>query len=296
LSPQAAKRRAECGSIPAGAGIGLRFPHHETVLDTRPDVEWFEIHTENYMGGGTPLRYLDAIRRDYPISCHGVGLSLGSAEGLDREHLARVRLVVERAEPSLVSEHLSWSIVGGRYLADLLPLPMTEEALKVVCRNVDWAQTELRRRILIENPSSYLRYRHSTIPEWEFIAAVAGRTGCGILCDVNNIFVSASNHGWDSCTYIAALPPDAVGEIHLAGHSIRLLDNGRVLRIDDHGSCVIPEVWALYTEALIRFGPVPTLIEWDTDIPELAVLLDEARRAANLLDQSRERARHADAA
>ena len=292
MSPQPAERRAKCGSIPAKAGIGLRFPHHETVLDTRPEVAWFEIHTENYMGGGTPLRYLDAIRRDYPISCHGVGLSLGSAEGLDLEHLARVRRVVERAEPALVSEHLSWSTVGGRYLADLLPLPMTEEALDVVCRNVDRAQTELRRRILLENPSSYLRYSHSTIPEWEFIAAVAKRTGCGILCDVNNIFVSASNHGWSPRTYIAALPSDAVGEIHLAGHSIRKLNDGRVLRIDDHGSRVISEVWALYAEALARFGPVPTLIEWDTNLPELAVLLDEARRAARLLDQ----AGHADAA
>jgi uncharacterized protein (UPF0276 family) len=296
LSPRPARRRAEYGSIPAKAGIGLRFPHHETVLDTRPEVEWFEVHTENYMGGGTPLRCLDAIRRDYPISCHGVGLSLGSAEGLDREHLARVRRLVERAEPALVSEHLSWSIVGGRYLADLLPLPMTEEALEVVCRNVDGAQTELRHRILIENPSSYLRYRHSTIPEWEFIAAVAERTGCGILCDVNNVFVSASNHGWDSHGYIAALPCDGVGEIHLAGHSVRQLDDGGELRIDDHGSAVVPEVWALYTEALAQFGPVPTLIEWDTNIPELTVLLNEARRAATLLDRSRERAGHADAA
>jgi uncharacterized protein (UPF0276 family) len=248
------------------------------------------------MGGGTPLRYLNAIRRDYPIACHGVGLSLGSAERLAPLHLERVRRVVESVEPALVSEHLSWSIVNGQYLADLLPLPMTEEALEVVCRHVDQVQGHLRRRILIENASSYLRYRHSTIPEWEFLAAVAERTGCGILCDVNNVFVSASNHGWDPSKYVAALPPAAICEIHLAGHSVRHLEGGQVVRIDDHGSRVIPEVWALYIEALERFGPVPTLIEWDTDIPTLAELLDEAARAATCLEQSRERGSRADAA
>ena len=287
--------RAGRGSIPARAGIGLRFQHHQAVVETRPGVAWLEVHTENYMGGGTPLRYLDAIRAEYPISCHGVGLSLGSAEGLDRAHLERIRRAVDRVEPALVSEHLSWSIVGGRYLADLLPLPMTEEALDIVCRNVDQTQAYLRRRILVENPSSYLRYRHSTIPEWEFIAAVADRTGCGILCDINNIYVSACNHGWRASTYLAALPPAAIGEIHLAGHTVRQLEDGRTLRIDDHGSRVIPEVWALYAEALPRFGPVPTLVEWDTNVPPLDVLLDEAARATALLDGAEEKADHADA-
>src|SRR4029079_11397731 len=162
------------------------------------------------------------------------------------------------------------------YLADLLPLPMTEEALEVMCRHVDEVQMMLDRRILVENPSSYLRYRHSTIPEWEFLAAVSARTGCGILCDVNNVFVSCSNHGWDARAYLGALPADAIGEIHLPGHSLKELPNGRFIRIDDHGSPVIPEVWQLYREALEMFGPVPSLIEWDTAIPELGVLLDEA--------------------
>ena len=271
--------------IPAKAGIGLRFPHHQIVVDTHPEVAWFEVHTENYMGGGSSLRYLEAIRRDYPLSLHGVGLSLGSAQELDATHLERIRCAVQRIEPGLVSEHLSWSIVGATYLADLLPLPMTEEALEVVCRHVDQAQSCLKRQLLLENPSTYLRYRHSTIPEWEFLASVAQRTGCGILCDVNNIYVSACNHDWDASAYLAALPPGAVGEIHLAGHAVRTLDDGQTLRIDDHASRVAPAVWALYAEALARLGPVPSLIEWDTDVPPLEVLLDEAAHAASVLER-----------
>jgi uncharacterized protein (UPF0276 family) len=282
--------------IPAKAGIGLRFQHHQAVLDTDPDVAWMEIHTENYMGGGTPLRYLDAIRHDYPISLHGVGLSLGSAEGLDPAHLERIRRVAERVEPAVMSEHVAWSMANGTYLADLLPLPMTEEALAVVCRHVDQVQNYMRRRILVENPSTYLRFRHSTIPEWEFMTAVAERTGCGILCDVNNIYVSAHNHGWDASAYLAALPPAAIGEIHLAGHSVRSLPDGSTLRIDDHGSHVIAEVWALYGQALARFGPVPTLIEWDTDVPPLDVLLGEANYADALLASAGQEACRADAA
>src|SRR5712691_13558230 len=282
--------------IPAKAGIGLRFEHHQTVFDTRPDVAWMEVHTENYMGGAMPLHYLDAIRRDVPISLHCVGLSLGSAEGLDQAHLERIREVAERIEPGLMSEHIAWSVVGGTYLADLLPLPMTEEALEVVCRHVDQTQTFLKRRILVENPSTYVTFRHSTIPEWEFITAVAERTGCGILCDVNNIYVSAHNHGWDASVYLAALPPAAIGEIHLAGHTVRKLEDGRTLRIDDHGSRVAPEVWALYGQALARFGPVPTLIEWDTDVPPLDVLLGEADYAGALLASAGQEARRADAA
>src|SRR5882672_831913 len=251
--------------VPAKAGIGLRFQHHQAVLDTDPDVAWMEIHTENYMGGGTPLRYLDAIRRDYPISLHGVGLSLGSAEGLDPAHLERIRRVAERVEPAMMSEHIAWSMANGTYLADLLPLPMTEEALEVVCRHVDQTQTYLKRRILVENPSTYIAFANSVIPEWEFMTAVAERTGCGILCDVNNICVSAHNHGWDASAYIAALPRDIVGEIHLAGHSVRTFADGSTPRIDDHASRVSAEVWALYQQALARFGPVPTLIECDND-------------------------------
>jgi uncharacterized protein (UPF0276 family) len=277
--------RNERARIPAAAGVGLRFRHHQEVVDARPAVPWFEVHIENYLGGGSAPRYLEAIRRDYPISLHGTGLSLGSAEGLDAAHLARVRDLIERIEPGLVSEHLSWSIVGGHYLADLLPLPMTEEALDTVCLHVEQVQGLLRRRILVENPSSYLQFRHSTIPEWEFLAFVAKRTGCGILCDVNNVYVSACNHGWSASAYLAGLPFCAIGEIHLAGHTPRRLEDGRVLRIDDHGSRVAPEVWALYAEALRRFGPVPTLIEWDTDVPPLAVLLEEAALAGKYIDE-----------
>jgi uncharacterized protein (UPF0276 family) len=293
VSPTTAKQGSP---IPVKAGIGLRFQHHHDVLETRPGVAWMEVHTENYMGGGTPLKYLDAIRRDTPISLHGVGLSLGSADGLDTGHLERIRQVAERIEPGLMSEHLAWNVVGETYLADLLPLPMTEEALGVVCRHVDQTQDFLKRRFFIENPSTYLQFGHSTIPEWEFIAAVSARTGCGILCDVNNIFVSAHNHGWDAATYLAALPPAAIGEIHLAGHSVRPTPDGQTLRIDDHGSRVIEEVWALYEQALKRFGPVPTLIEWDNNVPPLGVLLDEASRAERLLSAATRETWHADAA
>jgi uncharacterized protein len=286
---------AERSPIPAKAGIGLRFPHHRIVAETRPDIAWFEVHTENYMGGGTPPRYLDDIRRDYPISLHGVGLSLGSAEGIDPNHLKHVADVIERVQPGLVSEHLSWSMVGGTYLADLLPLPMTEEALEIVCRHVDQVQSALGRRLLIENPSSYLQFEHSPISEWEFIAAVAARTGCGILCDVNNVYVSACNHGWNASAYLAALPQDAIGEIHLAGHAVKDI-GGRILRIDDHGSRVSPAVWHLYAEAVSRFGQVPTLIEWDTNIPDFGVLRDEAERAARVMESAKTGAIDADAA
>lgn len=287
--------RTERDSVPDQAGIGLRFPHHQTVVDERPDVAWLEVHTENYMGGGMPPAYLDTIRRDYPIALHGVGLSLGSAEGLDLVHLQRIRQVIERFDPGMVSEHLSWTVVGGAYLADLLPLPMTEETLDVVCRHVEQTQEYLKRQLLIENPSSYLQYRHSSIPEWEFIAALAERTGCGILCDVNNICVSSFNHGWDPFAYLAGLPADAIGEIHLAGHTVRQLATGHTLRIDDHSTRVAAEVWTLYENALARFGPRPTLIEWDNNIPLLAMLLEEAAHAGALLQQA-ERADRARAA
>ena len=287
MNSHAAPLRKARNPIPAKAGVGLRFRHHQEVLESRPAAAWFEVHIENYMGGGSAPAVLDAIRRDHPISLHGTGLSLGSAEGLDAAHLARVREVVERFDPGLVSEHLSFSVAGGNYLADLLPLPMTEEALEIVCRNVAQVQDHLKRRILVENPSTYLQFRHSTIPEWEFLARVARRTGCGILCDVNNIYVSASNHRWRAPAYLAALPAEAVGEIHLAGHSIRRIDDARTLLIDDHGSRVEPEVWALYAEALARFGPVPTLIEWDTNVPLMHVLIEEAAHASVLIEQAK---------
>ncbi|MBN9510279.1 MAG: DUF692 domain-containing protein [Alphaproteobacteria bacterium] len=274
------------GPVPAAAGIGLRFPHHRAVLDERPAVGWMEVHPENYFGGGAAVAALEAVRRDWPVTLHGVGLSLGSAEGLDARHLARLAALAARIEPGLISEHVAWSVAGGNYLTDLLPLPMTEEALDVVCRNVETMQSALGRQVLVENPSSYLQFAHATIPEWEFMAAVAARTGCRVLCDVNNIAVSAHNHGFDADAYLRALPVGVVGEIHVAGHAVRPLGDGRTLRLDDHGSAVSAEVWGLLMTALARFGPVPVLVEWDTRIPPLGVLAAEAARAQVLIEEA----------
>lgn len=265
-------------SLPARAGIGLRSPHVAEVLAARPALSWLEVHPENYLGGGPAVRALDQLRSEYPMAFHAVGLSIGSAEGVDRRHLDRVRGLVERFEPALVSEHLAWSRSGGAYLNHLLPLPYTEESLAAVCRNVDAVQTALRRRILIENPSAYLRFACSTIPEAAFLAELARRTGCGLLCDVNNVHVTAQNLGLDAVGYLDALPADAVAEIHLAGHSANDVD-GRTLLIDDHGAPVDAAVWTLYEHALRRFGAAPTLVEWDTAIPPLEVLMGEARQA-----------------
>ena len=282
--------------IPALPGIGLRFQHHDAVIAQRPRVAWFEVHSENYMGGGAAIRDLEAIRRDYPVSLHGVGLSLGGAEGLDAVHLGRLVGLVERIEPGLVSEHLSWSVSEGHYLGDLLPLPLTEEALDVVCDNVQRFQEAVRRRILLENPSNYLQYHQSTIPESAFLSMVAQRTGCGILCDVNNIFVNSANHGWDAQAYLNALPLDDVKELHLAGHAVKALSDGTVVLIDDHGSQVDAAVWELFGKAVERFGPLPTLIEWDTNIPPLPALLEQASRAAAILLQPYQASAHADVA
>lgn len=277
--------------IPARAGVGLRHTHVQDFLEAPQPVGWIEVHSENYLGEGGPRnRALEAIRHNYPLSCHGVGLSLGSAEGLDREHLARLKVLIDFFQPGLVSEHVSWSVNDGVYLNDLLPLPYTEEALAVICRNVDHAQEVLGRQILVENPSSYLRFPHSTMPEWEFMAEIPRRTGCGILLDVNNIHVSAFNHRFEAEEYLDAIPLDAVQEIHIAGHCVRQFDDETIL-IDDHGSPVIEPVWSLFRAALDRLGPMPTLMEWDTNIPELPVLLDEARKADVLLDAVREKMR-----
>jgi len=244
---------------------------------------------------GPACATLEAVRRDYPVSLHGVGLSLGTAGPLDRRHLERLRQLADRIEPCLVSEHLSWSTVGGAYLNHLLPLPYTAETLGVVAEHVEEVQEALGRRVLIENPSSYLRFRHSSIGEPQFLAELARRTGCGLVCDVNNIYVSAWNVGLDAEAYLDALPAGAVGEIHLAGHAVNDAD-GRTILIDDHGSRVTSPVWALYRKALERFGAVPTLIEWDADIPELEVLLGEARTADDFLAWATRRDEHARAA
>lgn len=264
--------------VPPAAGIGLRAPHVAELLATRPPVPWLEVHAENYMGGGPRVRDLERVRTDYPVALHGVGLSLGTAGPLDRRHLARLAALAARVEPCLVSEHLSWSTAGGAYLNHLLPLPLTEEALDVVARHVDEVQQALGRRLLVENPSSYLRWRGSTLGEAEFLAELVRRTGCGLLCDVNNLHVTAINLGLDPVAYLDGLPAGAVGEIHLAGHCANDAD-GRVVLIDDHGSPVAEPVWRLYRRALERLGPVPTIVEWDTRLPPLGVLLDEAARA-----------------
>jgi uncharacterized protein len=265
-----------------GCGIGLRTPHVGDIVETRPPVPWLEVHAENYMGGGPAVRTLERLRSDYPISLHGVGLSLGSAGGVDTRHLERLAKLVERLDPALVSEHVSWSVNGGAYLNHLLPLPYTDETLALLCRHVAQVQDRLGRRVLIENPSGYLRFRESPIPEPDFLDEVARRTGCGILCDVNNVFVTCANLGGDAEAWIDALQPSVVGEIHLAGHTVNEAD-GETLLIDDHGSRVRDGVWSLYERAVVRFGAVPTLVEWDTDVPALAVLLEEATKAERRL-------------
>ena len=240
------------------------------------------------MGGGPALRRLQWLRRDYQVSVHGVGLSLGTAEGIDTAHLERLADLVERVQPALVSEHLSWSVAGGAYLNHLLPLPYTSATLALLIEHVDRVQARLRRRLLVENPSSYVRFQDSPLGEAEFLNALAQRTGCGLLCDVNNVYVTCANLGDDALGYLSMLDPAAVGEIHLAGHAVNEADGHRVL-IDDHGSRVAPAVWQLYAWALTRFGAVPTLIEWDTDIPPLAVLLEEAATAGAMLTAAEQR-------
>lgn len=266
-------------AIPASAGIGLRSAHHRAVIETRPAVGWFEVHSENYLGqGGAPLYYLERVRADYPLSLHGVGLSLGGTDPLDYALLARLKALAARMEPALVSEHLSWSGCEGVYLNDLLPLPYTEEALQNLTARVCEVQDCLGRRLLLENPSSYLEYGHSTIPEQEFLVAAARSSGCGILLDVNNLHVSCSNHGWDAVDYLAAIPGELVGEIHLAGHALNRCIGGTIL-IDTHDRPVCDAVWRLYEYALQCLGPRPTLIEWDSDLPPLETLLDEVAKA-----------------
>lgn len=269
--------------IPPSAGIGLRSPHFRQVVDEKPPVGWWEVHSENFFAkGGAPWRYLERVRRDYPVSLHGVGLSLGSAELPEPEHLHRLKSLHEQVKPGLISEHLAWNRVGGVHLHDLLPLPYTEESLRLFCRNVEVAQDALKRTLLIENPSLYLSFVQSSIPEPEFLTELVRRTGCGLLLDVNNIYVSCRNLGQDANAYLAAIPPEAVQEIHLAGHHVNQVD-GQEIVIDSHAAPVPESVWALYAQALRRFGPVPTLIERDANIPPLADLQAEAAQANRLL-------------
>lgn len=281
-----AAESANCGvravPIPDVAGIGLRAPHHAALLESRPAIGWVEVHSENYLSEPS-LAVLEQVRTHYSVSLHSVGLSLGSAEGIDREHLKALAGLAEAIEPGLISEHLAWGAVEHDFLADLLPLPLTEESLNVVCRNVSEAQEIFGRPILIENPSTYLQFSHSTIPEAEFLSLLVKHTGCGLICDINNVFVSATNHGWDPQRYLRALPAEAIGEFHLAGHSEAGGDAAPLL-LDTHDRRVSPDVWALYEDALTIIGPRPTLIEWDANIPPLPVLLDEVAVAMRRLN------------
>ncbi len=270
--------------IPPRAGVGLKAQHYEDILERRPDLGWFEVHAENYMGdGGPPHRYLEAIRRDYPLSLHGVGLSIGAAEPLDEAHLARLKALNDRYQPGLVSEHLAWSSHGGVFFNDLLPLPYTVEAVDRVVDHIDRLQTVLGRAILLENPSTYVAFESSEMSEIGFLAEVASRSGCGLLLDVNNALVSATNQGTSAEAYIDAFPLARVGEIHLAGHARDRDDAGGLLLIDAHDRAVDRQVWALYRRAIVRGGAKPSLIEWDNDVPGWETLFAEARVAERIL-------------
>lgn len=265
------------------AGAGLKPEHQRHVLDARPDVGWFEVHAENYMGaGGPPHHFLECVRALYPLSVHGVGLSIGSAGGMPPGHLARLKSVVNRYQPFIVSEHLAWSTHEGTFLNDLLPLPYTEATLALVARHVDEAQTALGRRILIENPSTYLRFEGEEMPETDFLRALVRRTGCGLLLDVNNVVVSAANHGFDPGAYLEAFPHEHVGEIHLAGHAV-LESDGESLFVDTHDRPVASEVWSLFRSVIAHRGVRPTLIEWDSDVPDWSDLQAEVDQAQAVL-------------
>jgi uncharacterized protein (UPF0276 family) len=283
---------ASVAPIPAQAGIGLRFPHHRSVLSGESGSAWFEVHPENYLGEGVIPETLLKVRRDNPISLHATGLSLGSADGIDVEHLAAIVDLAWRAEPGLISDHLSWSSAGGVHLPDLLPLPYTREALAIFASNIDFVQTALGRPILIENPSVYLAFAENEMDEGTFLAELSRHSGCGILLDVNNVAVSANNLGENAAARLAeilsAVPAAMIGEIHLAGHAVRDLTEGRQVCIDDHGSPVNAEVWSLYASVIEKIGPRPTLIEWDTDIPEIITLAREAARADAILNPEAE--------
>jgi uncharacterized protein (UPF0276 family) len=269
--------------IPVQAGIGLRFPHQADAARGTNDAAWFEVHPENYLHNASALDELRAVRERRPLSLHAVGLSLGSYAGVNSAHLQSIAKLARELKPGLISDHLSWSVLPGTYLADLLPLPYTEEALTVVTRNVSQVQEALGHQLLVENPSTYLQFADNALSEAEFLGELCRRTDCGALLDVNNIYVSASNQN-QSVTlllddFLRCLPRAAIGEVHLAGHALIHTDDGRQLRIDDHGSAVIPAVWALYERAVAHLGAVPTLIEWDTRIPAFAVLQSQAAEA-----------------
>lgn len=279
--------------LPRSTGLGFKPEHFSDIMARRGAVAFFEVHAENYMGdGGAPHAMLAALRENHALSIHGVGLSIGSAGGLDPEHVERLRRLITRYEPASFSEHLAWSSHGAAWLNDLLPLPYTDETLSTICAHVDQVQNVLGRRMLLENPATYVTFDSSTWSETDFLTELVRRTGCGLLLDINNVFISATNHRFDPRAYLAAFPLAAVGEIHLAGHDTEELPTGPLL-IDTHGAPVADPVWTLYEEVLARTGPLPTLIEWDTDVPDFATLLAEAARAARLLAPNAKHQTHA---
>ena len=272
-------------TLPKAVGVGFKPDHFAAIQQECGPVGFLEVHAENYMGaGGLPHAQLSALRADFALSLHGVGLSIGGPGRLDANHLARLKSLCARYEPASFSEHLAWSSHGAEYLNDLLPLPYTDETLVLVCDHVDEVQAVLGRRMLLENPSTYVLFEQSTIPEVEFLRTVAARTGCGLLLDVNNVFVSCTNHRIDPRAWLAAFPLDIVGEIHLGGHAEEELPSGPLL-IDAHGTPVADPVWALYAEVIAKTGPIPTLVEWDNDVPDWPILRAEAALAQAILDR-----------
>ncbi len=270
--------------IPARGGVGLKAEHYRTIIDASPDVGFFEVHAENYMGaGGPPHRYLSAIRERYPLSLHGVGLSIGADRPLDKDHIGRLRRLIQRYRPGLFSEHLAWSSHDVGFLNDLLPVPYTAETLNRVVEHIDQVQTALGCQMLLENPSTYIAFAESTYAETDFIAEVARRTGCGLLLDVNNVFVASTNQQWDPVAYIQGYPLARVREIHLAGNAREVDEAARPLLIDTHDRPVEAAVWDLFALAVRLTGPVPTLIEWDTQVPAWSMLAREAERAETIM-------------
>ncbi|MBO6757933.1 MAG: DUF692 domain-containing protein [Roseibium sp.] len=274
-------------TVPARAGAGLKGEHIPLILDELPDVGFFEVHAENYMGdGGAPHRALEAVREQYPLSLHGVGLSIGGENPLDRDHLMRLKVLNERYEPGLFSEHLAWSTHDTIYFNDLLPVPYDAETLQRVCDHIDDVQDVIGRQMLLENPSTYVAFERSTMGEIEFLTEIVRKTGCGLLLDVNNVYVSCTNHRQDPIDYLAAFPMDKVGEIHLGGHAPDEDDEGRPLLIDAHDREVDVAVWALYESVIGRCGAFPTLVEWDNDVPAWPVLYSQVQAADTILTQA----------
>jgi uncharacterized protein len=275
---------SRASNLPARTGVGFKPAHFRDILAAAQPIGFFEVHAENYMGaGGPPHAQLGALRERYALSVHGVGLSIGSMRPLNRDHLVRLKMLCDRYAPESFSEHLAWSSHDDVYLNDLLPLPYTQQTLRRVAEHIDEVQTALGRQMLLENPSTYIRFDDSTIPEVDFLTEVSKRTGCGLLLDVNNVFVSAKNHGTQPLSYLDSFPLDRVKEVHLGGHDEETDDIGAPLLIDTHGSPIAEAVWTLYAHVIAPTGPIPTLIEWDNNVPDWQTLRAEAVAAQDIL-------------